>query len=159
MATLVGKQSSPVSLLRNLIELDHDAIEAYEVAIEKLESASFRAQMSAFSEDHRRHVAELNPMLERLGGKPVLKGDIKRILTKGKVFLGSLIGDRAILVAMKTNEEDTNTAYERAVMHDGLDAETVAILRKNLDDERRHREWIVKTLIRSFGERPSAPLI
>jgi hypothetical protein len=44
-------------------------------------------------------------------------------------------------------------------MHDGLDAETVAILRKNLDDERRHREWIMKTLITSFGERPSAPLI
>ena len=33
-------------------------------------------------------------------------------------MLGGLIGDKAILVAMKTNEDDTNTAYERAVNHE-----------------------------------------
>jgi hypothetical protein len=60
---------------------------------------------------------------------------------------------------MKTNEEDTNTAYDRAVVYPGLDAETRAVLQRNLVDERRHREWLMKTLITSIGERPSAPLI
>lgn len=160
MATLVGKQTNVVSLLRNLIELDYDAIEAYEAAIEKLDNASFREQMSAFCDDHRRHVAELNPILQRLGGEPVLQGDIKRVLTKGKVYLGSLISDRAILAAMKTNEEDTNTAYERAVAHVGVDAETLAVLQRNLSDERRHRAWIIQTLQTAFTEpRVSSPSI
>ncbi len=159
MATLVGMQSSPVSMLRALIELDYDAIDAYEAAIERLGNPVYRERMTAFCEDHRRHVAELNPILERMGGRAVSGGDIKRVLTTGKVVLGGLIGDRMILVAMKTNEEDTNTAYERAVTHTGFDVKTRAILHRNLSDERRHREWLMKTLITSIGERPSAPLI
>jgi rubrerythrin len=155
MATLVGLQTSPVSLIRNIIELDYDAIEAYEAAIEKLEDPSFRAQMEGFCADHRRHVADLNPILERLGGIRVVQGDIKRVLTKGKVLIASLIGDRAVLLAMKTNEKDTNIAYERAVAHEGLDASTIAALYRNLGDERRHRAWIIETLIAHYGERRS----
>ena len=155
MATLVGMQTSPISLIRNLIELDYDAIEAYEAAIERLEDPAFRAQFRAFCDDHRRHVVELNPILERLGGIRVVQGDIKRVLTKGKVLIASLIGDRSILLAMKTNEKDTNTAYERAVAHEGLDAKTIAALYRNLGDERRHRAWIIETLIARYGERRS----
>ena len=54
---------------------------------------------------------------------------VTTVLTKGKVVLGGLIGDNAVLQAMKTNEDDTNTAYERA-----------------LGDERRHRDWMVETI-------------
>jgi hypothetical protein len=32
--------------------------------------------------------------------------------------VAGLMRDKAILQAMKTNEDDTNTAYERAVKHD-----------------------------------------
>ena len=42
------------------------------------------------------------------------EGDSKQMLTTGKVALASLMGDGAILAAMKTNEDDTVTAYERA---------------------------------------------
>jgi len=159
MATLVGMQSSPSAVLRSLIELDYDAVEAYETAIEKLENEDYKRMMREFCDDHRRHVAELNPILESLGGRRVVHGDIKRVLTKGKVLLGGLVGDRAILLAMKTNETDTNTAYERAAAHDGFDAKTIATLYRNLGDERRHRAWIVETLITAFGERASSPLI
>ena len=56
---------------------------------------------------------------------------------------------------MKTNEKDTTIAYERAVAHDGLDAHTVAVLERGLADERRHRAWIVETLVARYGERRS----
>lgn len=146
MATLVGKQSDPVSLLRNLVELDYDAIEAYEAAISRLDDSIIRQRLQQFCDDHRRHVATLNPILQRLGGDVVLQGDIKRVLTKGKVVIGGLFGDRAILMAMKTNEDDTNTAYERAVAHSGFSSDVVQVLQSHLADERRHREYIVTTL-------------
>jgi hypothetical protein len=56
------------------------------------------------------------------------------------------MGDKAILVAMKTNEDDTNTAYERAVNHEGRHASAEEVLRRGLADERRHRAWIDETL-------------
>jgi hypothetical protein len=44
------------------------------------------------------------------------------------------------LEPLKANEDDTNTAYERAVeVARGNAAEQV--LRGGLDDERRHRNW------------------
>ena len=146
MATLVGKQSEPVKLLRSLVELDYDAIDAYEAAIDRLDDAQIRTRLEAFCDDHRRHVATLNPIIQRFGGEPVLQGDIKRVLTRGKVVIGGLFGNRAILMAMKTNEEDTNTAYERAVAQVGLGADVTAILQSHLSDERRHREYLVVAL-------------
>ena len=49
---------------------------------------------------------------------------MKALLTKGKVVIAGLMGDEAILQAMRTNEADTNTAYERAVNFKGLQANT-----------------------------------
>jgi uncharacterized protein (TIGR02284 family) len=147
MATLVGKQHDPIKLLRDLVELDYDAIEAYEAAIERLDDPIFTAQLKSFCEDHRRHVADLNPVIQDLGGEPVLEGDFKRILTKGKVILGGLVGDKAILSAMKTNEDDTNAAYERAVQNvESVSGFVVSILTRNLGDERRHRAYLEQAI-------------
>jgi hypothetical protein len=52
----------------------------------------------------------------------------------------------AVLRAMKSNEDDTNTAYERAAARSDLTLELQALLRRSLDDERRHRAWIVNAL-------------
>ena len=67
-------------------------------------------------------------------------------------------GNKAILMAMKSNEDDTNAAYERAVAHLGLGVDVTTILEKHLADERRHREYIVTALqgLRSES-RPSTP--
>ncbi len=49
------------------------------------------------------------------GGNPADGGDLKQILTKGKVVIAELGGDDAILKAMKMNEEVTNKSYEEMV--------------------------------------------
>src|SRR5690606_29914716 len=117
MTTTVGLQRDLDELVTKLIELDYDAIEAYDEAIERLENAECRAKLSEFRDDHKRHTENLAPFLTQHGRSVPNKGNFKRVLTKGKVVLASLVGDKAILMAMKTNEEDTNTAYERAVKH------------------------------------------
>jgi hypothetical protein len=45
-----------------------------------------------------------------MGRTPPKEGDMKALLTKGKVVIAGLMGDAAILQAMRTNEADTNTA-------------------------------------------------
>ncbi|EYF04178.1 PA2169 family four-helix-bundle protein [Chondromyces apiculatus] len=146
MATMIGSEATLLGLLKDLIELDYDAIEAYEAAIERMDDMRDRAQLSTFLADHRRHVNDLSLFMHDLGGTPPDGGDIKRILTKGKVVLGGLLGDRAVLTAMKTNEDDTNTAYERALKRNDIPARIRAVFQRNLADERRHRDWIVQRI-------------
>jgi hypothetical protein len=93
-----------------------------------------------------RHVAELSDILSNMGRMPPKEADMKGILTKGKVVIAGLMGDEAILQAMRSNEADTKTAYERAVQFDGLPSTTLDVLQRGLDDERRHCQWILDTL-------------
>jgi uncharacterized protein (TIGR02284 family) len=142
VATMVGKEKDAIKMIKDLVELDYDAIEAYEAAIARLDDAPIRARMSEFMEDHRRHVVELSQILIDLGETPPLQGDAKKILTKGKVVLAGLIGDRAILTAMKTNEDDTNTAYDRAAGRGDMPASAQGVIARGLADERKHRAYI-----------------
>lgn len=146
MATMVGKQKDVANLLNSLIELDLDAVVAYEAAIDRLDDEGDKAQLTEFMHDHERHVRELQPLVTELGEEPARKPDIKRVLTKGKVVLAAIIGDRLILLAMKTNEDDTNLAYERAVSRDDVPVHMREVLVRNRDDERRHREYIEQRL-------------
>ncbi len=146
MATMIGMEKNLVNLLKDLIELDFDAIEAYKVAIERLREPTYQERLRKFQEDHERHTQNLSSLVVEMGGTPPYKADVKALLTKGKVYLGNLIGDEGILTAMLSNENDTNTAYERATERTDLPSHAKAILRENLADERRHRAWIEETL-------------
>lgn len=142
MATFIGKEDKAEDLLKNLISLDYDAAEAYQAAVSRLQDAACKQNLENFRQDHIRHTQNLGKFLIQLGKTPPTGPDAKMFLTKGKVVMADLFGDKAILTAMKTNEDDTNTAYERAVNHKDITIEMRQILQENLQDERRHREWI-----------------
>jgi len=146
MVTMVGMETEVVDLLIDLIKLDYDAIDAYTSAVQKLKDQSIADQLRSFRDDHERHTKNVRPLVQELGGKAPTGGDMKSLLTTGKVAIGALMGDKAILIAMKTNEDDTNTAYERATQHKDMTAEMKRVLNSNLSDERRHRTWIEQTL-------------
>lgn len=146
MVTTVGTETTIESLLEDLVQLDYDAVDAYEAAINRLQEARFRDRLREFKGDHLRHIAELGDILVEMGRTPPKEGDMKSLLTRGKVVIGGLMGDKAILQAMRTNEADTNTAYERAVAFHGLNTETREVLQRGLQDERRHCEWILEQL-------------
>jgi rubrerythrin len=145
MTTTVGTESRLTDLVRDLIQLDLAAAEAYGSAIEHVSSAAYKQQLTAFRGDHIEHTRTLGEWIRRQGETPPESGGAKQMLTTGKAALARLTGDKQILQAMKTNEDDTNTAYERASGH--RDADGVrTVFEKNLSDERRHRAWIEATL-------------
>lgn len=147
MVTKVGTQSDIISALKDLIELDFDAIEAYEAAINRLDNKEYKAKLSEFKSDHERHVRELSAVLKKHGEEAPTGPSIgKQWLTKGKVILGNIIGDTGILSAMRSNEIDTNYAYERMNAREDCWEDVVDILKRGLEDERRHKNWIETTL-------------
>ena len=142
MATTVGTESRIDRLVENLLSLEHDAIAAYDATIERLDDEQARRQIAAFREDHAQHVGVLETMAKELGLEPRREGDAKEMLTTGKIKMANLVGDGAILKAMKTNEDDTVTAYARARDHEEAKPASVAFFTKALEDEKRHREYM-----------------
>jgi len=142
----IGKELRLVDTLKHLIALDFDAMTAYQAAIDRLESPRYRRALKEFMTDHWRHTQQLTPIVEELGEIAPTHADAKRILTKGRVLLGQLAGDRGILIAMHSNEEDTNGAYEHASARQDLPLHIREVLQTALSDELRHRTWIERTL-------------
>ncbi|TBE06146.1 DUF2383 domain-containing protein [Rhizobium ruizarguesonis] len=145
MVTMVGNESSIEKLVTDLIYLEHDAIAAYESCIERLDNKEFSAQIATFREDHLQHLQVLNEMARELGVEAPTEGDMKQMLTTGKIALADIMGDAAILRAMKTNEDDTVRAYERASRHEDAIPASKAFFMKAHRDEERHRAWMSTT--------------
>lgn len=133
--------------LNSLIELDFDAIAAYESAISRQQSGVYKRKLDEFMQDHRKHVTALSAVVRELGGDPAKDTDVKRILTQGKVVIANIVGDDiTILKAMKSNEDQTNMKYEQATRKLRASARLGPLLASHLEDERRHRKWILATL-------------
>ena len=148
MVTTIGNEGTVEDLLCDLVQLDHDAVSAYESAIARLEAPALRKQLAAFKADHERHIGELSRFLATLNVEAPAQGVIKQWLARGKVALWSMLGDEAILRAMQSNEGDTNTAYQRAEVYPGLPPQARDIVSHGRADERRHWEWITNALDR-----------
>jgi len=145
MVTMVGNESDFGKLVKDLIYLEHDAIAAYESTIERLDDKTLSAKVAEFHQDHLRHLSTLSEIAAEAGVDAPTKGDMKQMLTTGKIALADMFGDKTILKAMKTNEEDTVTAYERASQHADALPETKAFFMKAHQDEVRHRAWFETT--------------
>lgn len=142
MVTMVGTQNDLMSAIKDLIELEHDALQAYEAAIKRVENTDYKTSLKEFRSDHKRHIEELSSFYKANGHDAPDGGSMKQILTQGKVVLGGLIGDQAILKAMLSNENDTNTAYERFNHRDDVIGTLKDILARGLQDEKKHAQWI-----------------
>lgn len=145
MVTMVGNESDFGKLVKDLIYLEHDAIAAYESTIERLDDKTLAAKVDEFRQDHLQHLSTFNEIAAEAGIDAPEKGDMKQMLTTGKIALADIFGDKTILKAMKTNEEDTVSAYERALQHEEARPETKAFFMKAHQDEVRHRTWFETT--------------
>lgn len=146
MTTWVGTQTSLEKILNGLIELDYDAVAAYEVAIAHLQHQQYKEQLREFMRDHQRHIIDLKAAAAHICEQVASGPDLKQYLTMGKVQLAQIAGDKSILRALLSNEEDSNVAYERAVQFPNLPGRILSIFERALSDERRHRAWLEQCL-------------
>ncbi len=65
MATLVGTQESFKKAVQELVELEYDAVEAYEAAINRTENEKYKKHFQEFKSDHEKHIKALNEALEK----------------------------------------------------------------------------------------------
>ena len=134
-----------IERLNNLIALDHDAVGAYEAAINRIDVESLRMSLRGFQADHERHIQDLSRVVKQLGGTPRTKPDAKGFILKGFTAVTSMMGNEAALQAMRGNELLTNRTYRMALDEEWSD-ETRAIIERNFSDEQRHLAFIEQAL-------------
>ncbi|MBA3814147.1 MAG: ferritin-like domain-containing protein [Alphaproteobacteria bacterium] len=146
MVTTVGLQNNFIDALLELVQLDYDAAAAYEAAINRIDREDYKDVLKNFKKDHENHIKVLSEYLETKGEIPPEGPGLKSLLTQGKVVLADLVGATTVLRALRSNEEDTNTAYERLNNYEAIPEEIGRALENGLEDERRHAAWLDKTL-------------
>lgn len=143
MVTTVGTEGDVKTLVTNFIRLEHDAIAAYEACIDRLDAAHRKEKVGEFLSDHKRHLEELKTMAGEVGAFAPDEGDMKSVLTTGKVKIADMTGgDGAVLKAMSSNETDTATAYGRGEESQAVDAAHRDIFARAHADEQRHKAWM-----------------
>jgi uncharacterized protein (TIGR02284 family) len=145
-----------VTLLNQLIHLEYDAIEACRSAVARVTDSEDRGRLGELLGDHRRHVDELADVVRNLGGEPAGVGDLRQALVRGRVALGALVGERAMLEAIRRNEWDIAAAYGRAASQPGVPVDVLAVLERHLCDERGHHAWVNERLDGPVSSIPGA---
>lgn len=144
-----------ISLMRDLVHLDVDAIHAYDQAIKNIDVASVRAELTRYKGDHERHVTDLSAAIVELGGDaPPIRRDVKGFFIEGMTALRAAMGTEQSLKAMLTNEKLTNREYDKAAKM-ALPPQIDALVQRNQADERRHLEFIEDAIARRVWERAS----
>ncbi|HZZ86080.1 MAG TPA: ferritin-like domain-containing protein [Anaeromyxobacteraceae bacterium] len=133
-------------LLRDLIQLDVDAVHAYDQSMRALDGTVVQGTLAEFRLDHQRHVLELSQaLLARGEAPPPFSSDVKGFVLEGFTALRALAGVEGALLAMRGNEQLTNTTYARALAKP-LPAELLSLVRRNYADEQRHLAYIESAL-------------
>ncbi len=146
-----------ISSLNDLLMLDHDAVDAYEQAVKRIDNAYCRGQLQAFQADHRRHIVDLKACIVRYEGRPRDRGDVKGFFMKGMTALQAMAGDEMALKAMQSNEKLTNSRYEEASHEVSFPDDVRDLIAKNRADEVRHLDWIHRALDQRLWEESETP--
>ncbi|HEU0298660.1 MAG TPA: ferritin-like domain-containing protein [Longimicrobium sp.] len=133
--------------LNDLLQLDHDAVGAYEIAMEKLKDRDHADQIGGFRRDHERHIRELNELVAELGGtamnQPHATGPFKMALQS----LGALAGDRGTLLAFRANELQVRAKYDSYASKANLwPTHIKRVIDRCALDEERHFQWVSDVL-------------
>ncbi|MDB4948116.1 MAG: hypothetical protein JWM27_765 [Gemmatimonadetes bacterium] len=133
--------------LNDLLQLDHDAIGAYGIAMEKLEDRDAAAQIAGYLRDHERHVRDLNELIRELGGTPTNEPHATGPFKEALQSIGALAGDKGILMAWRANEMQVRTKYDAYASKAMLwPHEAKRVIDRNALDEERHYAWVAGVL-------------
>jgi hypothetical protein len=131
-----------IATLNDLLQLEHDALPNYAVAIAGLRDRQLREELRAFRDDHRRHARELAGLISARGGVPLHLPHLPTGLLKLGVQVAGLTGgDRAVLLAFRANEWQSQAKYRRVASREDHPADVADVLRRAADDEARHYAW------------------
>jgi rubrerythrin len=135
-----------IKAMSNLVQLDIDAVHAYDQAIKEIDDPIIKERLLTFQEDHRNHIRTLSEQIKILGGRPPVESqDFKGYVIEAFAAIRSFTGLKGALKSVKTAEEITNRYYAEVVSWKAP-PEVKENLRTYFSDEKIHLEYITSNL-------------
>ena len=99
-ALVLARDVTRIATLNDLVQLDHDAVGAYGIAIHSASDESHRQALREFRADHERHIEEITRLIQDRGGKPLQAPHLPTSVLKLAVQkAGTLGGPKSLLLA------------------------------------------------------------
>jgi len=140
------ERPSLLAELQDLLQLDHDAVAVYSLAIHTLDSRVYREALLEYRGDHERHIEDLERLISQRGGSvsvlPHIPTGFFKLATQAMGIAG---GDRGIFLAFRANERQVRNKYGRHAAR-AHPLEVAELLRRNADDEEKHFAWVSAAL-------------
>jgi rubrerythrin len=138
--------------VRSLAQLDRDAIDVYEQALQHVQDAEVRDRLTDFRDEHQHHVTELAAAVERLTGQGfIAREDVMGHVAEWVTAFRAMGGQRGALEAMRSAEKYHNSRYSEAVTWDVADDQLRDQLAQFYEDEKRHLAYVESELGVSAG--------
>jgi uncharacterized protein (TIGR02284 family) len=135
-----------IEALSNLVQLDIDAVHAYDQALKEIDDSIIKDRLLKFQDDHRNHISGLSKQIKELGGQPPeYSQDIKGYAIEAFAAIRSVTGLKGALAAMKTTEEITNRHYGEVVSWEAPSA-VKEVMRTYFSEEKVHLDYITSNL-------------
>lgn len=139
--------------LSSLMKVDIDASKSYGQAIEEIDIADVREQVTKFRNDHERHITDITNMIRELGGTPPsYSRDMRGFFLEGFTAIRSLTGTAGALKSLATNEKVTNHEYGQAMSWE-LSPPARELVERNYNDEKRHLQYIEQAISNKVWEK------
>lgn len=144
-------EQQQVLRLRQLCLLEIDAYLCYKHSVDGMQVGPARKKLAEFLAEHFSHVEELSAALRQAGQVPPAFNPEGRFRKKQGVVVKKLrmaeaFGEWTVLKAMRLNELETNKAYDDALGKAGFTEDTLEMVKRLRDDERRHLKELEKQL-------------
>lgn len=135
-----------IEAMSNLVQLDIDAVHAYDQAVKEIADTIIRDRLLKFQDEHRHHISGLSKQIKNLGGQPPERSqDLKGYVIEAFTAIRSFTGLNGALNAMKTTEEITNRYYSEVVSWEAP-TEVKELLRTYFSEEKIHLDYISSNL-------------
>ena len=135
-----------IEAMSNLVQLDIDAVHAYDQAVREIDDKIIRDRLLKFQYEHRNHISGLSKQIENLGGQaPERSQDLKGYVIEAFAAIRSFTGLKGALNAMKTTEEITNRYYGEVVSWEAP-PDVKEVLRTYFSEEKIHLDYITNNL-------------
>ena len=138
-------EAATIARLNDLLQLDHDAVEAYTIAINMVRDAGYRDTLADYRADHKRHIEELAALVRARGGLPTEMPHPTGVLKLAVQTVGAAAGDDALLLAFKAVEGQARDKYESAT-RDSFPPDVAEAIAAASADENKHYKWVERTL-------------
>lgn len=134
-----------IARLNDLLQLDHDAVNAYTVAIDLARDKALRDELVRIRAEHKERIEQLASMVRQRGGLPVELPHITVPLKVAVQAAGAVAGDSSLLLAFKAVERQVRDKFIE-YSRQSHPADVASFLEEAAKAESEHYGWCERQL-------------